>query len=242
MQGRMPALRPLTDTSAADWVVQGIAGRFGYDVASVVPPVFEGYARLQHPFHADQQPVDVSGSLADDTLDALVAALARHTTTPERCYFCLWDGFGGIHGSPSVAVWSDGWSAGGMPARSWRRLVRRRGRRYVAIPPAFAPDVMDGPRVKLPNREYLLFEGPLADAGQWGAADLLPGMARHPINSPNLFWPADRAWLVATEIDLPATYIGGTEASTSELVDTLTEHHDLDVRPVSPHDRVSGEL
>lgn len=37
----MTSLRPLIDTSAADWVVEGIAGRFAYDVASVIPPVFD---------------------------------------------------------------------------------------------------------------------------------------------------------------------------------------------------------
>jgi len=29
--------------------------------------------------------------------------------------------------------------------------------------------------------------------------------------SPNLCWPDDRAWCVATEIDLPETYVAGSE-------------------------------
>jgi len=227
----MTSLRPLTDTGAADWVVEGIAGRFAYDVASVVPPVFDAYARLQHPFdsEADQDPVDVAGHLEDQTLGVLIDVLARHTTTPKRCYFCLWDGFGDIHGSPSVAVCYASDDDDGPVAPP-------------TIPPAFAQEVMNGPRVVLPSREYLLFEGPLADAGRWGAADLVPGMERDPINSPNLFWPADRAWLVATEIDLPATYVGGSEALISELVDGLPDHHDLVIRRASPKDGLPGDV
>ncbi|KAA1422431.1 hypothetical protein FE697_014895 [Mumia zhuanghuii] len=61
-------------------------------------------------------------------------------------------------------------------------------------------------------RAYLVFEGPLAEAGHWGG---------HPvhgwINSPNLLWPADRAWCFATEIDLPWTGIGGPQALIDEL-------------------------
>ena len=68
---------------------------------------------------------------------------------------------------------------------------------------------MEGPRVSIPGRNYLLFRGPLSQAGQWGAADLTYGHART-INSPNLFWPADHAWFVATEIYVPWTGIGGS--------------------------------
>ena len=55
-------------------------------------------------------------------------------------------------------------------------------------PPAFTAEVIHNPRLHLPGRDYLLFRGPLAEAGQWGAADLMPGWPRR-INSPNLMWP-----------------------------------------------------
>jgi hypothetical protein len=35
--------------------------------------------------------------------------------------------------------------------------------------------------------------------------------------SPNLWWPADRAWCVASDIDLPSTYLGGTRALVEEV-------------------------
>ena len=42
--------------------------------------------------------------------------------------------------------------------------------------------------------------------------------------SANLWWPADRAWCVATEIDFAWTYVGGTRA----VVDALLADPRLD--------------
>ncbi len=76
-----------------------------------------------------------------------------------------------------------------------------------------------------------MFAGPLADAGQWGAADLVPGTPRR-ISSPNLMWPSDHAWFVATEIDQPWTGIGGSAALLHELLGT----DGLDVEPTELSD------
>lgn len=62
------------------------------------------------------------------------------------------------------------------------------------------------PRIHTAERDYLLFHsnletvGALADAGGPGAWG----------QSPNLWWPQDRTWCVATEIDSYDTYIGGS--------------------------------
>ena len=42
-----------------------------------------------------------------------------------------------------------------------------------------------------------------------GFRRLLPAAG---LPEPNLWWPADRAWRVASDIDLPSTYLGGTRA------------------------------
>jgi hypothetical protein len=36
--------------------------------------------------------------------------------------------------------------------------------------------------------------------------------------SPNLFWPDDHAWCVATEIDLDSTYVGGSTRLIADLL------------------------
>jgi hypothetical protein len=129
----------------------------------------------------------------------LTRVLSTHTSTPDDCFFALWDGLGDIDGSPSVALLRDPWARDTGDATD------------PAVPPAFPEEVMAGPRVEIPSRTYLLFRGALGEAGDWGAADLAPRNPRT-INSPNLMWPADHAWFVATEIDMPWT---GSAAATN---------------------------
>lgn len=57
-----------------------------------------------------------------------------------------------------------------------------------------------------------VFRGPLAAAGDCGTPGLAPGWRRR-FSSSNLMWPADHAWFVATEIDLPWTGVGGPRRS-----------------------------
>jgi hypothetical protein len=67
------------------------------------------------------------------------------------------------------------------------------------------------------GRDHLLFAGPLSDAGRWGAASFGHGIPRD-INSPNLLWPADDAWCVATDIETTWTGVGGSAALTGDLL------------------------
>ena len=207
------ALRFEPDTRHAAWVT-------GSDLDWVQltcfgPGGFDATIRL---FHGDPEgrPDDdlesCEGDLSGPQLQALVAVLREHTSTPDDCFFALWDGFGDLHGSPSTSV---------LVTEGPRPLV----------PPAFGPEVMAGPRVRVPGRAYLLFRGALHDAGAWGAADRVPGQPRT-INSPNLFWPADHAWFVATEIDQPWTAVSGTSALSSALLSS-----GLDVEPIDPSPR-----
>ena len=52
------------------------------------------------------------------------------------------------------------------------------------------------------DRNYLLFEGPIDAAGELGGW-VDPGRhTRSRAQLPNLWWPDDHAWCVASEIDL----------------------------------------
>lgn len=215
----------------AAWIADRLA-EFGTTVSSVVPAGFEAYARVLHPaeaphhgygklvrwhqvaawsgmplrsdaqFHSIALPMANPGSpppwqgqgpdqgtlyVAD--AEVLASLLRQWTTTPEECWFCLWDGFG----------WEN-----------IRTLVPT-GQTSDALPDPIPAWVRQGPRVCLPNRDYLLYSGPtgavtasvsLADSGQ----------------TPNLWWPEDRAWCVATEIDLASTYVGGPGAMVEQLL------------------------
>jgi hypothetical protein len=48
--------------------------------------------------------------------------------------------------------------------------------------------------------------------------------------SPNLIWPADRAWFVASEIDFDSTLVAGTSALIEEILDSPA----LEAWPVEP--------
>jgi hypothetical protein len=90
------------------------------------------------------------------------------------------------------------------------------------VPPAFP----------LPSRDYLLFAGSLAAAPVLGWTD--PYGSFFP-QSPNLFWPQDHAWCVATEIDLFCTLVAGSEA----LAQVLVGDPRLEVWRVQPADPIA---
>ena len=221
-------LRHEPDVSQAAWFID--SGDAWRRLCSIGPSGFARYVRLFHPprpgddLTDPEHLQDLEGHLDDDVLQTLIGVLARHTNSPEDCFFGLWDGFGDIHGSPSVGM---------LQAEPLHRRLfrRRRPASSPTIPPAFAPEVIAGPRVRIPARDYLLFRGPLDMAGDWGAADLMPGKPRR-LNSPNLIWPADHAWFVATEIDLPWTGVGGSAA----LIEDLVSAQGLEVEEVEPRD------
>jgi hypothetical protein len=77
------------------------------------------------------------------------------------------------------------------------------------IPDPVPPEVRQGPRVRLGGRDYLLYTGPI---------DAALAFAGTPGQTPNLWWPADRAWCVATDVDLCWSYVGGSAALVNELL------------------------
>ena len=225
------------DVSVADWVGGRLARREDASLGMVVPRGYEEYARILHPPflpegtpttwaavcaatgsepHALMHWLDAGagwpgsepyeGSLESEPLTVLADVLSAFTRG--WCYFALWEGLGWIQGSPAIGV-----------------LDRRR------VPPAFPPDVMSGPRLRLPGRDYLLFRGQPADLLHLGWT--YPG-GDQDLQSPNLMWPADRSWFVATEIDLDSTLVGGTE----ELVETLLAAEGLEVWRVDVSDHL----
>lgn len=144
-----------------------------------------------------------NGNLPAHLLTVLCGVLAEHTKTRESCWFCLWNGYGWIHGSPAASVISFSPSSGTSGDAGQH-----------SVPPALPPHVLQGPKVSLPHREYLLFRGPVGAARElgwstpWGFAP----------QSPNLLWPQDHAWCVATEIDLFCTLVGGSEKLAAALM------------------------
>ena len=79
------------------------------------------------------------------------------------------------------------------------------------------------PLLRLPHREYHLFSGPLA------AAHTSYGGIPFHHQSANLWWPADHAWCIASEVDLAWTYVGGARRD----IDALLADQRLDISPTT---------
>nr|MCW2727019.1 hypothetical protein [Aeromicrobium sp.] len=201
-------LRPLTDLTAADWFV--------HDPAPAAlrthlgPSGFAAYVRVLH--GPTGQGDRFEGHLDGTLLAALVDVLARHTSAASDCFFALWEGYGDIHGGEAAGFLT----AFSGPTR-WPGRIFTKERPKAPPPPAFPPEVMDGPLLTANGEAHFLFAGSLADAGQWGAASYGSGVPRD-INSPNLMWPADRAWFVTTSIEGTWTGVGGSEGLISALL------------------------
>jgi hypothetical protein len=216
-----------SEVDAAQWIVERLHP-FASDVGALVPEGLEAYARVLHPLWRVQQGrrikvrwADIAreagttirptiqveelrpgpaiepplvGTMERDELDALVEILARHTSSPQSCWFGLWEGYGWMQGSPAVAELA--------PPPAHKGFGRRR--------PPVEPVAPPGPRVQVPGRSLVLYRGPIEAAAAFCQPPAL--------QSPNLWWPEDRAWCIASEIDLPSTYLGGTRALVQEAL------------------------
>ena len=77
--------------------------------------------------------------------------------------------------------------------------------------PQFPPDeVLTAERLRGIGRDYFLYAGPPS-----AMASFFEGFWSH---SPNIWWPEDRTWCVATDIDLDSTYVGGSEGCIAALL------------------------
>lgn len=235
-------LRLCDDVSPARWIVDSIHP-FAQDVGSIVPEGFNGYVRIFHPAsrregdgtvpvrwsevaeangriaHPEMQwptianphsnstqpgvwdHVPNEGSLPAELIPEFVEVLRRHTSTPDRVWFAVWNGYSGLPFDDS--------GIGTTDLSAWPQSRIEPGRRLRAVEAHQPPP--SAPTFELPGRAFWLLSGPIEAAseslGRWRWEQ-----------SANLWWPEDRAWCVATEIDFSWTYVGGTESLIDELL------------------------
>lgn len=99
------------DASAADWLVEQRLP--WYRLAGRGPVGYPSYARVRFipdPSFPGQKTSDVDfdqNALSEkDQIGVAVEVLSRYTTTPDECYFCLWEGWGTttINSAPNFAI------------------------------------------------------------------------------------------------------------------------------------------
>ena len=224
------AARPIeVDVTAGGWIADALAGRPSGTVAAFVPALFAAHGRVLHPAvrYAGDDDVEVPW--------AEVAAANAADAHPLMQWPAITGGWEFVAEEDQSPLWDDSPAEGHLPSPVASRLAAVL-RRHSGTPDDCWFGVWQGwggvrstgPLVRLPGREHLLVRGPV----ELAAANLAAEPAEQ---SANLWWPADRAWLVATDVDLMSTYVGGSAACLAELART----DGLEVVPAQPDDLVT---
>ncbi len=141
---------------------------------------------LEHPSWGSRPEV---GTLPEEECKPLMDVLGEFTSTPELCYFAVWEGYGG--------------------------LDERLGKGVAKLESPHA------------GRKYYIFRGTLD-----GVLSFYKWSFFH--RSPNIWWPEDRAWCVATEIDDLETYVGGS----ASCIERVLAHPELEALPIAIDARI----
>lgn len=257
----------ITDgANAGAWISPRLGGGFGA-VTLEVPKGFEAYARVFHPasdpagrpvtwaevakacgttphpamqWHAilglsdadelrsSYSPDDESGvnwagsdpptgSMDIETLDALCEVLADRTADVAHCFF----------GLCTIHSWLDSRSAEEMSPL----LELPRGRNHI---------VLTGPLSAVDQVMYDWSNSIQMTFAAKGSNEAKPTQdPSDPLQreAPNLIWPGDRSWFIASEVDFDSTLVGGNAA----LIDAIIESSKLEAWQVRPTDSLADD-
>jgi hypothetical protein len=173
-------------------------------VRSLVPPVFAAYARVFHPASLAGTPV----RWAD------VARANGRSAHPGMEWVSITGDWRYHSQDVQPEIWDEQPEEGSPPPDVARPLGAVLARfttsreywfavweGYGALPMRWANSPV---RVRMPERPMHLFRGSPHDVG--GSFETDPGSGR----GASLWWPGDRAWCVASDVDLKSTYVGGS--------------------------------
>lgn len=203
-------------------------------IAGISATGFEAYARVLHPFEADR------GDVIEQWRWAEVAA-----RTGERLHPLVTSGRMTVF---AQQTFSDGWrinneASSGFDEPEFTVLVELL-RRTTGCPDDITVGVWHGygsvvetgygPNLELPYREYVLLAGTLDDLldPAWGLHADIGWTESSSFPGPDLVWPADHAWLVASDTDLDWTVVAGSR----ELVDAVLAEPLFEAFEVGPDD------
>jgi hypothetical protein len=223
--------RPVeTDVSGAAWLAASVADRAPDTVAALVPREFAAVARVFHP---------AVRYVGDDDVEVPWSAVAAANGTVAHPLM-QWGSVTGsmefFENDDQAPLWHGAPARGHLPESLAVRLVQLLGAR-TGTPDDCWFGVQhggvvsgDGPTASIGDRRFWLVRGPVGLAAR--------NMAAEPHEqSANLWWPADRAWVVATDADLVSTYVAGS----AECVGAVLGDPGLEAAPAAPGDRLAWD-
>ncbi|MBG0832594.1 hypothetical protein HS041_33395 [Planomonospora sp. ID67723] len=223
--------------SPADWVVAAVREFDDNNVGCLVPPVFAAYARVFHPAYRGE------GENPREVPWAEVAGANGRLAHPAMQWPAITGSWRFVYDDDQPGLWDHPPVEGSLPVRQAAQLAELLAA-HTATPERCWFAVWDGfgnlnlpvedgkiPRVEMPARPMLLLSGPLsAAATSLDATSWCDQRA-------SLWWPEDRAWCVATDVDLMTTYVGGTE----ECVTALTADGGLEAMEIGVDQRLGWD-
>ena len=183
----------------------------------------------------------IEGTLVPPALAALCGVLADQTSTPERCWFAVWNGWGWQHSGATAIITATSATAHEGPTiastmlSAFGDISANVGVPESADQPEHRDDAgvvpwtldLQAPVFELPGRQYLLFAGPIGAAlsiGWWVTPTSFIAQ------SPSLMWPDNHAWCVATDVDFDSTLIGGN----LETINAILANPHLEAWQIDP--------
>ena len=163
------------------------------------------------------------GSMEPALLAAIARQLVEHTSTPDAGYAAIWEGWGGLVGhlgqSPSRVFleFDEDPAHQEMLQRSIHDPFENVFRKPTWQPGILSEQISNGARLELPGRDHVLFAAPpsafadpawILDA-PWRDVEAEQRGFAPSAQHPNLLWPADRAWVLVSEIDFDSTVVAG---------------------------------
>ena len=223
------------DNSEADWVVAGIRDwlnknkQAGYSTV-YIPDRFDAYARLLHPAYRGNE---VSGCVPVRWAE-IAARNGLTDVYPRMDYYHI----ANLRiSNPEGNMELDSWPREGSLPATECRVLHEIAQEFTESPDLhyfcfwdgygqedFIPVLRGWPKVRIDVgvevRNYFLFRGRL-DSGMVEQAFWL--------QSPGIWWPADRAWCIVTDVDAMETWIGGSAA----CVERVLNHPQLEALPIT---------
>jgi hypothetical protein len=215
---KLPPVEPETEVDAGGWIRPRLLEWWSLPdhrmpVGATVPTGFEDYVQVFHP------PYRISDKIDRPVRWREIASLAGVSLAADTAWHDIVEPGRELNDRLGLQAPQQGTLLSDQAIPLVAVL-----RRHTATPDACQFALWDGyggldyerwpgaARLELPGRTYVVLKGAVEAASS--SFDDAPFW-----QSPNLWWPRDRSWFVATEIDYLWSYIGGSKGCIQELLD-----------------------